>query len=494
MKVLEKVRNYLLQLYLLLLLVGVPLFYVDTYIRIGTMKWLFYRAITMGTIWKGFYIPGVLVIVLLLNVLVDKTPKRKQINPFLIGYIVTVIISFFLMEDKTLGLEGYKGWYMGLLSQISFFVIYVATKGYYSDNKILRYAVLLSSCYTSFLVVLNRFGIYPFGISQMLEEGMLRTFVSTIGNINWYASYLMIFVGVAFGSYILAETKRNRIVFAIWCCLLYASLLLQNSESVFFSLFALFVGCLVISVYKKETFIRVIELMILMSISFLIVGCLYLIFPTQAMSLEELPNMFKNPLLNVFIIIICLVIRKYIQTMNWDVQKMRRIIFWSVFGVIIIILVILKMMNSSFVVFDDAWGSHRGMVWRVTIESWLELWKNNPIKAIFGVGPDAYASYVYSMHSETLSSYFYTQVVTNAHNEWLTAFINYGLVGGLSYLLFFLSRLRNAINNHQIKKILVIEFCIILAYMTNNFFSFQSIVSTPLLFALMGIFDHAQGN
>ena len=488
MKYLDRVRHYLLQLYLFLLLVGLPLFYVNTYERIGTMKWLFYRAITMGVFLEGFYIPGLLMIVLVLNVLVDKGSKRKKINPFLTVYIISVIISFLLMEDKTLGLEGYRGWYMGLFSQISFFVIYVVVKEYYLDNQLLHYAVLLCSCYTSILVVLNRFGIYPFGISQGFDEGMLRVFVSTIGNINWYASYLMIFVGVAFGSYILAETKRNHILFAIWCGILNMSLILQNSESAFFSLAMLFAG-LFISAYKKERLLKTIELIMIMSFSFLFVGCLYLLFPNHAMPLEGFSDLMKNPIINVSIIILCMILYKYLQTITWDSLKMKRIVSGIIIVGVLLILVVLKIKKSPYVAFNDEWGTHRGMVWRVTVESWIELWKSNPLKAIFGVGPDAYASYVYATHKETLSSYFFNQIVTNAHNEWITGFINYGFIGGMSYFLFFLSRIYHAILNHQKKTFLLIEFCMVLAYMTNNFFSFQSIVSTPLLFALMGSFD-----
>lgn len=493
MKHIEKVRDRLLQIYLLLLLVGVPLYYVDTYVRISTMKWIFYRAITVGFSFYQLFIPGILVLVLILNVLIDKSSIKKISNPFLGIYILCVIVSFIMMDDKTLGLEGYKGWYMGLFAQISFFVIYITTKKHYKDLKVIHYCVLLSSGYIAFLVILNRFGIYPFGISRSFDAGMLRVFVSTIGNANWFASYLMIIVGVGFGSYILAK-KNNQILFGIWCSVLFASLLLQNSESVYFSLFVLISGSLLMTIRKKEYFLRVIELLIIMSISFLFVGCLYILFPDYGMELDVLSHAAKNPLLNIVFIIICVVIWKYLQIRIWDTSKMYKTVIGCLIGVIALILLLLKLKNSSFLIFDDAWGTHRGMVWRVTVESWLELWKKEPLKAIFGVGPDAYISYVYSTHAETLASYFYTQVVTNAHNEWLTAFINYGLIGGLSYILFFLSRLRYAIKNRNQIPATIIEACMILAYMANNLFSFQSIVATPLLFALLGMFDQQQVN
>ena len=482
----NKIRYYLTQCLFVLILVGVPLFYVDSYVRIGTVKWRFYKAITFGIVTHGFYIPGLLILLLVTNIIFRNRDIRIRNQDITMAiYATSVLVSFALMEDKAMGLEGYPGWYMGLIAQLSFIGLYYVMQSSNAHSRVVQYFIMCSSSLIAFLVVLNRFGIYPLGISNGIRKEVLYNYVSTIGNINWYAGYLMIFVGVAFGCFLLAKTKMHKVIMGSWCFVLCTSMVLQGSDSVFFSFLCLIIFSALFSSQNKDLVLLFFTLLLYVIACFLFVGCLLLVFSNRLTIKDSIALYLVNPYINVVLLVVCVILKYLFNIGEYDNRK--KGMFLVLIALFIIILVGAGiLLKHSYFAFNDAWGNNRGMIWRITIEGWFTLLKSNPLQALFGVGPDAYASYIYEHYADTLSSVFYTQVLTNAHNEWLTAFIKYGLIGGVAYCWFFISNIYCAIKEYNAKPCMLVIACATVAYITNNLFSFQTIVSTPLLFVLIG--------
>ena len=137
------------------------------------------------------------------------------------------------------------------------------------------------------------------------------------------------------------------------------------------------------------------------------------------------------------------------------------------------------------------WGNGRGLIWTRTIQMYTDL---PLINKLFGVGPGHFYGSIIG----------YTELVlANAHNEWLTMLVESGIVGGISYLAVFIVAVFMMLRNNSRTDgemtesgksdgciIRHLEYAIVvtvLAYIVHGMFNYQQCISTPMMFALLGI-------
>ena len=117
------------------------------------------------------------------------------------------------------------------------------------------------------------------------------------------------------------------------------------------------------------------------------------------------------------------------------------------FGILILVLsakgklsgVLLTISEKiPYLAWGDQWGNGRGFTWSITGKMIMEM---NPFHKLFGVGPDHFAGYAYSLYEEELNWKWGNNVLTNAHNEWVNMIVDYGFLGAAAYIGFFLSAL-----------------------------------------------------
>ena len=116
-----------------------------------------------------------------------------------------------------------------------------------------------------------------------------------------------------------------------------------------------------------------------------------------------------------------------------------------------------------------------------------------PLKQmLFGVGPDCFAYYAYSNveYSRYLDAFWGEAVLANAHNEWLNSIFCMGILGGLVYISIFvyvmIYCLKKADDKNTNMIVPAIGLCIA-GYMAHNFFCYQQVSATGVIFVLMGI-------
>jgi O-antigen ligase len=131
--------------------------------------------------------------------------------------------------------------------------------------------------------------------------------------------------------------------------------------------------------------------------------------------------------------------------------------------------------------FNDAWGTWRGMNWSTAVTSYGEL---NLWQKLFGVGPDCYYPYVNAYHADFTSRW--SSAICNAHNEFLTALVDVGLLGAICYYGIFFSLIWNTYKEKKKNPLLLAFAAGIVGFLFNNLFSFMNIISTPLLFTVAG--------
>ena len=147
--------------------------------------------------------------------------------------------------------------------------------------------------------------------------------------------------------------------------------------------------------------------------------------------------------------------------------------------------------QTGYLVFNNKWGNNRGKIWKYAMRIFTEY---TPQWKIFGCGPDALMWYSKEFHQAEVQKLWKDILLTNVHNEWLNVLINCGIIGAVSYISIFgvcvIGVLKNAKRN-----LLLIPFAgAVLSYAAHNFFCFQQVAGTPLVFIIIAMAEYELKN
>ena len=134
--------------------------------------------------------------------------------------------------------------------------------------------------------------------------------------------------------------------------------------------------------------------------------------------------------------------------------------------------------------FDDHWGNNRGFTWKFTARMYGDYGFK---EKLFGCGPDAYAGFAYAYDSASLQGFWGNSVLACAHNEWLNCLVNIGFLGIITYLGSFVAAFFELLKSWKLHPFLAGSGTVIVSYFLHNFFCYQQIICTPIVFVVMGI-------
>ena len=507
-KTLKDLNKIIVYIFVFLFILAFPFYYKNGYYNIGFSKWAFFRFLTLGTIRDDIYYPGLLLIassieivyLLIRRIKYHEKIKLNKLDILVFSYFIIVFISRFLAYDKWIGWLGYKGWYMGLFGQLAFVLVYYFVSRYFKFKKDYLSIWMSINIIIYSLEILNRFWIYiPNNLIIGLSRERLINLVSTIGNINWFATYLAITFPIAYILFIFDDDQDIRYFSLISIFISAMSFITQGSQSMIFAfgglLFILLFFCLKNKIYLNRYFIILITIIS----SFIFIGILRNYIFKDVVRLDRTFEYLMNikliiPLLILLIIIYYLFI-KYINENNIYICKKISIILIIIFSSIILIYTILNNIgyipdkySLPILKFNDSWGTNRGEIWRLTFQTLIKMYIQDPIRIIFGAGPDNYYYALYYYCFDEVKIHWLNTALVNAHNEWLNSFVNYGIVGGLLYLSIFINGIKQAYKNKDYKISYIFMFMLI-CYMLNNIFSFQQAVSTPIAFFVLALIN-----
>lgn len=504
-KTLNRLNKTITYLFVFALLYIFPFYMKMGYSNIGFAKWVFFRFLTLGTIRDGIYYPGLLLIATAIEItiiFIDIFNKRFKINflkldKLIIIYFIIAIISSLFAFNKWQSYFGIKDWWMGLFAQCGFVLTYYFVSRYFKPSRLLIYSFSLITLIVYTLEILNRFWIF---IPRITVYGLLPRvivkFVSTIGNINWYASYMAITMPICFVLSIFSKYKDIRIYSLLSILIISMSFVTQNSASLIVAMLVLLVVLLFISFKDKEYLKRYSLLVVMMLLGFKIICVLRILFPNRSAKLDNIflfiINSNLTTILLIISLIICFVVFKYIN--NENIIYIKRIVKYIFYVSLILFIIFVLLINMNFInlninlfKFNDSWGNNRGEIWRISLKALIQMFKENPFRIIIGAGSDNYYDAVYYYCFDEVKINWFNVILTNAHNEWLTALINYGLVGGLVYLCIYLKSIYYSFKKEDIYHLIL--GMMLLCYVVNNFFSFQQAVSTPIAFFVFALID-----
>ena len=518
--------DIVISIYMCVILAVLPL-YNNGYAQIGTDKENFFRK---TIIYGGTCLLPVFLLWLLFRIITavqkKQMPAIREIpvwirehltttDKFAVLYAIAVLLSYLFTNYRDEALWGTASWRMGMWTQLGAVIVYFMISKMWKRKDWIAGLVLPVSAIVFFLGYMNKFQLC------LVDKDIINSsFISTIGNINWYCGYL---VTVLFGGvYLLwktgAEFHWKKVILMVYVAIGFATLITQGSSSgivAFMVMMFVLFGMSVKDSEKMECFWLE---MVLFSGACLIT---YVLRKTNVFSQEVLQERMTDVLTFSIVSVILVFVSAGMLCLVHGMRKRKYypekafVRFYRILCIIIpagvAALLLFTLANtvsggaltpgmngaamdttgsaySNGLMFSTAWGSNRGATWAAGARC---FWEADLLHKIFGVGPDCMYVFLTNEGSDSLQTMVYNTFggsrLTNAHNEWLTILVNMGVLGLVSYAGMMVSAIRNFLRAGKRSALAgACGFCV-LAYTVNNMFSFQQVMNISAVFVIMGI-------
>lgn len=495
--------SFVISVYVILIGAGLPLFVRDKYFDILISKYYYYCicTISMLIILVGCFLIQRKNIVpssgksLLRSVFASLTLADYFVLMFYLIAILSTITSDYVYES----FWGNEGRFTGLFLITWYVMSYFCVSKLWKLRKVYIDIILIAGILVCLFGITDYFkmDIFDFKAPMVMEQRAI--FTSTIGNINTYTAYVGIIVAISTVLFVLTkEFKRS--VFYYFCMIIsFFAIIMGVSDNAYLSLVALF-SLLPLLIFNSKFGIRK---------YFIIIATFF----TVVQSIDWINSFFGDGVLGIdsaFNMVISfgglhfLVIVLWVIILVWkgvDIKKNNedksygntfKYLWLSVLGVFLVgIFYICYDINvlgnstkygslSTYFVFNDDWGTHRGYIWRNAFECFYEL---SILKKIIGFGPETFGILLLQKTSNNP----YNELFDSAHNEYLHLLITVGIAGLMSYLLFVISNIWNSLRNYRNNPYkLAIAFGVI-CYSVQAFVNLNLPITTPVFWLLLGM-------
>ena len=490
----KKTANLLVTAYLLLLFVVYPFYMKEGYVEIGKAKYSFWMRISLST-------AAVLLLFFVIQLIRERKERSLHLQATDVSILIfagTLLITFVLAVDRREALFGTEGWNMGFALYGVLCLLYLMIQLLWKPDKWILYLALLASGGVFILGILDRFSIYLIPL-----EIRTPVFISTLGNINWFTGYLVIFTAVSASLFLLSEGRGMAVFSAVITLLGFTAGFGQGSSSVFLFFAGVFPALLWIASYEKSRMPRLMFLWGMWCLAAQILRLMRILLPDgYQYDTENLCGYFTGGSVTIYLFVmgelllwtVWLLMGHKEQTGKW----IRRGLL--IFGGILAASVAAMLLYSYLCVSkgmelsglydrlpwgDDSWGNGRGMTYRAAM---MILTQMTPLQKLVGVGQDCFSTYAYSVPqvADELCRYFGNDRLTNAHNEILTMLVNHGIVGTVSYLSIFITyvyKIGKQFQNPYSISIVVAVIC----YLVHNMVSFANVLNLSFLIILLAM-------
>lgn len=508
----ETILDYIICVYLILILAVFPFYNEEGYSHIGTDKAAFFCRVSVG-LGKILAIPLILWLLVRLVAFLRQTPGRQlfaavrfkisSTDIFALLYCAAQLLSYVFTDFKEEAVWGARGWYMGLLPQLILVCVYFLISRFWTPRKWLFYIVLPASAAVFLMGCLNRFGFYCFGLA-FVNTG----YISTIGNINWYCGYAVSVVFAGTVLFWLGEGGKiwQRAFLMLYTALGYMSLILQGSDSGLAALAVVLLVMFALSAGDSHRMFAFWQEMVLLWGGCLVLFLLGKLVPDRIYTAGKFMKIFiSGPVscaMTVMSVLALVLVRVSIKRRKYR-KRLFRILAGTaalasvaaVTGILLLATVntlrpgiLGSLSGNSLFTFNVAWGSSRGATWSA---GWKCFAAQDLLHKLVGVGPDCMWSYIDSGANPELLAYvkelFSGQRLTNAHNEWLTVLVDTGAAGLAGYAGMMICGMRELLKKGKDNPAATAcGFCL-LGYTINGIFSFQQSMGVGTLFVMFGM-------
>lgn len=496
----------------LIVLCVLPLVFHDFYFDILETKYQFYSVVAIAAlvIMGGYGLASGKMLEWFSKFNFQTWRKSMSVGDWaMVVFWFTNVISWILCKDwRWEAFWGTSGRYNGVFLMTIYMMTYFLVTRFYRLKQWYLDAFLAVGVFVCVFGITDYFQMDILGFKVNMMDTQKSIYTSTFGNINTYTIYVAALLAISM--ILFTQEKNQKRMFWYYGNMILTSfaLIMGSSDNAYLSLAAIF-GLAPLWLFQTKTGLR--RYVISLATFFTVILCINGINKVYAASVLGIDSAFNLiagtkflPVLVVLLWVIAVVLifmnRKPQALMNRTTDdSMNKIAVYIWIGVIAVVclavLFVLYDANlgghadkygalSSYVVFNDEWGTQRGYVWKRAMEIYTK--KLNLLQKIFGYGPDTFA---------LIMQYYYPGEMQNgrmvifdsAHNEYLHYLVTIGFVGMASYLVFMVSSIVAMAKKIKEQPIVAAVMMAVLAYAIQAVVNINLPIAMPIILQLLAM-------
>lgn len=475
-----------------------PILFDDLFFNINRFK----QAVYCYSAYSG------LIAYMLLSYMKRKSMTGKIYEPFslsladwgMLVFSVIAAVSCALSSDPQSAFTGDEGRKSGLLFVLAMSCVHIIVSRAPGAGKRAMQGLLISGFLVALLGVLNFFYIDPLGFyGPRLGKTSVPRFISTIGNIDFFAAFLCLYLPAVMVYCVKAEGLKSFLCFPAICVGSAAIVAARADGALVALLFSVF-ACMLFGVSSRETLARALYAISAALTGFVIISVLTEAHPDGFMTLEKSMQEYlvRYPAIMGVgaLMLLCASYAtkksKKIIISKKSARFLKRLM-WFIFICAVFAAVSLFIYYSfinteaelsgsmKLLRFSDKWGTHRGGVWVRCIK----LYAQSELRVkLVGFGPDLLKKPLADSYGKEIIAYCNLSF-DNAHNELIQYLLTLGALGLIGYLLFVLGGMHTLYRKMKQCPYAAAAFAAAATYLIHSVVTVNQPITTPLLFLLL---------
>lgn len=446
----------------------------------------------------------------------DLTPGQR-FHKFLQSFSVTdyaviafwaaCVVSTVFSQNPGGSFTGENGRFMGL-GMFSLFVLtyFLVSRGLKFKNSL--FLVLFTTADVLFLLALfQRLDSSFLGLYNNMKPDSIPAYISTVGNIDFFSTFIMLVLPLASCLFCLGENNALRWHYLLTAFLASVALIVTDVDSGYIAVIFMFVMLGFFVFRNLETLMRYFLLLAVFLAACKTVFALFTAGRVSLAFLKSTPRFLVDSGKVYFILAAVLILfllaflgvkKGFSLTKTLKVFKLLYILAVSASAVLLAFALLwFSLVNKTgnlgsfgqYLRFNYQWGDNRGYILSLAAGAFLKF---NPFQKLFGYGMDMFQLAIVQFEHFKPSALSRNQVYDSAHNEVANLLIGVGLLGCVSYLVFVFSQIARCLRNAKKSPLLLALALCISCYFVQSLANIAIPMVFPLYIILIAIAEAIQ--
>lgn len=419
--------------------------------------------------------------------------KKPGVTEYaMLAFFLVTAVSTIFSEYPLSSLSGDQARYHGLSNIIVYFLIFLFVRKYFYKGSVLIKLLSAVGAAVSITAICQYLTWDPIGMYENVTVQSVHRMISTIGNMNIYASFLSIVLPTTVYLFITADRFKKNLIYGLFLIIGFAGAIAGNSDSVYIGICAglavmIASGGLTASAFKK----------IPGALACGSLGAYLILFAAHILRnkgaeirpVQGFAAFFtEHTDYMLLIFFFCAALYLLLHFLPKSKKHTDKPLFGRktrTAATVILLSAIAAIFICAFIFFPfaDEFGSYRGFIWRLSVNDFKSL---SLFRKLIGYGPETLLPVYNSMYHDEMIAV--TGVVyDNVHCEPLEYLVTSGIFGFAAYMTLVISLLYRLYKRAAIDRECCLYLVPIFSYFAQSFVNIAQSATTPLFFLIMAL-------